>query len=68
MSKIKCLSTHGGSGYAVGSYWDGDAIVCGFCGERIINPPPTGAKFIPEKGIMGLFGKGHWENTYGDIV
>lgn len=37
-----CLSTHGGAGYAPGAYWDGEVIVCGFCGARVENPPPTG--------------------------
>ncbi len=38
----ECLSTHGGAGYAPGSYKDGDDIICGACGARIKNPPPTG--------------------------
>jgi hypothetical protein len=42
MYKLTCLSTHGASGYAPGSYRDGDVIVCGYCGERIQNPRPTG--------------------------
>ena len=37
-----CNSTHGASGYAAGSYWDGFDIVCGHCGTRIVNPRPTG--------------------------
>ena len=37
-----CLSTHGGAGYSIGDYWDKGAIVCGACGTRIENPPPTG--------------------------
>jgi hypothetical protein len=37
-----CLSTHGGSGYAPGSFMDGDSIICGMCGTKIENPPPTG--------------------------
>jgi len=41
-----CPSTHGGGGYAVGSYWDGDVIVCGICGYRIENPPPTGGHYV----------------------
>jgi len=36
-----CLSTHGGSGYATGSYWDSGAVICGWCGTRIENPYPT---------------------------
>ena len=38
-----CRSTHGGAGYAPGSYWDGDVIICGWCGARIENPAPTGS-------------------------
>ncbi len=34
-----CISTHGGSGYSYGDYWDGYDIICGFCGFRITNPP-----------------------------
>ena len=41
-----CLSTHGLSGYAPGSYRDGNAIICGMCGERIENPMPTGTRRI----------------------
>jgi len=60
--EYKCLSTHGGAGYATGSYWDGDDIICGACGERIKNPTPTGGTWVYEKGLLGwLFGKGHWE-------
>lgn len=40
--KYYCLSTHGSSGYAPGSYWKDGAIICGICGARIENPPPTG--------------------------
>ena len=36
----RCLSTHGASGYAPGSYKDGSAVICGLCGERIENPRP----------------------------
>lgn len=32
-----CLSTHGAAGYAPGSYWNGEVIVCS-CGFRIENP------------------------------
>ncbi len=35
-----CYSTHGGSGYINGSYWDGYDIICIACGKRIKNPPP----------------------------
>jgi len=37
----ECLSTHGGSGYSSGSYWDNGAIVCGSCGTRIKQPKAT---------------------------
>jgi len=40
--KLNCLSTHGLSGYAPGSYWKNGGIVCGMCGEQIHNPLPTG--------------------------
>ena len=33
-----CLSTHGGAGYPLGSYWKDKKIVCGACKEEIINP------------------------------
>ena len=39
--EYKCLSTHGASGYAPGSYRDGEVVVCGACGERIENPRPN---------------------------
>jgi hypothetical protein len=58
-----CFSTHGGAGYASGSYWDGTAIVCGACGARIENPRPTGSKMIWvwDESIWGkLHLKGHW--------
>lgn len=42
MTTTNCLSTHGVSGYAPGSYKDGDAVICGSCGMRIENPRPTG--------------------------
>ena len=38
----QCMSTHGGAGYSIGSFWDNGAIVCGACGTRRENPPPTG--------------------------
>ena len=41
MHSTNCLSTHGASGYAPGSYKDGDAVICGACGTRIENPRPT---------------------------
>ena len=54
----KCVSTHGAAGYAQGSYWDGDDIICGWCGERIKNPPPTGGSVVPLPGFWNrLFGR-----------
>jgi len=32
-----CLSTHGGAGYCIGDYFDGDKIVCCLCGA-VLNP------------------------------
>lgn len=66
---MQCLSTHGGAGYALGSYRRGDKIVCGACGIEIKNPHPTGRKFIREKGWRGwLLGKGKWEPTWPDWI
>jgi len=60
-----CLSTHGGAGYAPGSYWDGDVIVCGQCGARIENPTSTGAHWMYLKDWTGwLMGRGYWEPTF----
>jgi len=59
--EMSCPSTHGASGYLEGSYWDGKDIICGGCGERITNPPPTGARVIlyafRENPIKWLLGK-----------
>jgi len=68
-----CLSTHGGSGYAPGSYWDGGAIICGVCGARIENPMPTGAHKAPRPGWLGralffLFGIGRWQSKYPEWI
>lgn len=41
-SPKNCPSTHGGSGYAPGSYMVDGHIICGICGTKIENPPPTG--------------------------
>jgi len=62
-----CSSTHGAAGYASGSYWDGSVIVCGECGWRIINPLPTGAKFVLRKGFWNkLLNKGDWIPSWPD--
>ena len=42
----KCMSTHGISGYAPGSYWKGVKIVCGMCGTEIENPTPTSYHYV----------------------
>ena len=56
-----CGSTHGEAGYTLGSYWDGDVIVCGVCGARIGNPLPTGRAWVPEPGWRGwLLKQGRW--------
>ena len=43
---MKCMSTHGASGYAPGSYLENGAVICGACGERIENPRPTGHRTV----------------------
>ena len=66
----KCISTHGGSGYAMGSYWENGAIVCGICGYRIENPHPTGGRWVPAKGFMDRV-RGRvleWVGTYPDFI
>ena len=64
-----CTSTHGGAGYAYGSYWDGYDIICGGCGYRIKNPAPTGGRWVAEKGFWNrLFGRGHDEYTWPDFI
>ena len=69
MDTKMCLSTHGGGGYADGSYWDGDAIVCGWCGYRIENPAPTGGRFVRAEGFIDrLLGRGEWVDTYPDFI
>jgi DNA-directed RNA polymerase subunit RPC12/RpoP len=50
---MMCRSTHGGAGYAPGSYRDGDTVVCGACGHRIIAPRPTGARPVRVSGWRG---------------
>lgn len=63
ITPYKCLSTHGPSGYAMGSYWDGDDIICGQCGARITNPLPTGgtSEWVWDEGLLGrLHLKGHY--------
>ena len=64
-----CRSTHGGAGYAPGSHWKDGKIVCGACGAAIENPPPTGRRWVPEKGWRGwLLGRGRWEATWPDWI
>jgi hypothetical protein len=52
-----CLSTHGGAGYAPGSYWKvPDTIVCGICGTEIYQPHPTGfQEMYPSKPLSPGF-------------
>ena len=66
---MNCPSTHGGSGYAVGSRWDGENIICGICGEKITNPYPTGYEWVRDDGWRGwLFGRGHMEPKWPDFI
>lgn len=67
----ECPSTHGGGGYAVGSYWDNDAVVCGLCGLRIENPHPSGATMVEDRRTFwqrfwGLPGEQVYEPTWPD--
>ncbi len=43
---MTCLSTHGATGYAPGTRWDGDVLVCP-CGARIEQPRPIGWRDVP---------------------
>jgi hypothetical protein len=45
-------------GYVEGSYWDKNDVICGFCGYRIKDPPPTGYQtfYKKKKGILGWIG------------
>ena len=65
-----CPSTHGGAGYAEGSYWDDGAIVCGICKYRIENPHPTGGRWVPAEGFIDrLLGRGEWvHDCYPDFI
>lgn len=67
-----CRSTHGGAGYAPGSYWAGDTIICGSCGAIINNPPPTGSRreyySFKENPIKWLLGKYREIPTYPEWV
>lgn len=60
-----CYSIHK-SPYVLYSYWDEYDIICGACGFRIKNPLPEFNRFVYEKGIRGIFGKGHYESVYPD--
>jgi hypothetical protein len=60
-----CRSTHGLAGYAPGTHWKDGKMVCGACGVEIENPPPTGGRWVPEKGWRGWFlGRGRWVPTW----
>ena len=71
-TEIGCVSSHGGGGYAPGSYWDDDVIICGGCGDRIEKPAPTGGIFVAKPGLWGkilfMFGKGEWRPTYPEWI
>lgn len=63
--KKTCLSTHGGAGYTIGDYWDGDEIVCVLCGQHIKNPRPTSYRII-EPGILGYIFRGERKKLIPD--
>lgn len=68
-SQILCNSSHGGAGYADGSYWNGDAIICGICGYRIENPPATGSRFVQDEGFWGRFwNRGYEVPTWDGVI
>ena len=52
-----CPSTHGLAGYAEGSYWHNNDIVCGLCGFLIKDPRPTGHTIIRPSLIGRLRGE-----------
>ena len=69
MALYPCGSTHGGAGYAPGSYWKEGKIICGACGAAIENPRPTGSRWILEKGWRGwLLRRGRWVPTWPRFV
>ena len=57
-----CISTHGGAGYAPGSYRKGSKIVCGLCGEEIENPPVIRYRRTRRPGRKG---EGIWARLFG---
>jgi hypothetical protein len=68
-----CLSTHGGAGYAPGSYWRGTSIICGICGTEIKNPRPVGSRWvwIPDHSFLGRLlnrGRGYWAPKWPDWI
>lgn len=64
-----CWSTHGGSGYAPNSYWDGDAIVCGACKARIENPLPTCKVWRFRPGLWNrVMNNGQWEPVWPEWI
>jgi hypothetical protein len=63
-----CPSSHGGGGYALGSYWKNGAIICGLCGYRIENPPPTGGRLVYRGWWDRLFGEGKWIPTWPNWI
>ena len=40
--KEHCQSTHGGAGYVLGSYRDGDTVICRNCNRRVPYVPGRG--------------------------
>jgi hypothetical protein len=64
-----CPSTHGGSGYALGSFWEDSNIICGLCGMRIENPAPTGGRFVLRKGLWNhILNRSDWIPTWPDWI
>lgn len=52
-----CPSTHGGAGWALGSYREGDEMVCGLCGGRfqLRGVSSSGPRNALESGQSSLF-------------
>ncbi len=52
-----------------GSYWKGDVIICGACGEEIKDPYPAGGQWIyPEKPKAGFISKLVWALGFAERV
>ena len=63
MEQKNCPSTHG-SGYMMGSFWDGKDIIC-VCGTRVENPPPTGYRLADKKH---WWNKDEWTSTWPSFI